>query len=135
MKSKTEIIETIDPKKTYIGSYVIARINDVDTDDRFIPTTLKKSDVIKHQAGSKIRPCVIIKVKTDKVICLLLTSTENIHYLCESKSRFFGNTYFSNEYKVIEIERAKRNFIGVYDNHKYLNNAIKELKLFILKNI
>lgn len=135
MKSKTEIIESIDPKKTYIGSYVIARVNEVEVDDRFAPSVLKKGDVIRVYAGVKQRPCVIIKVKTDMVICIPLTSTENVNNLCYGKSRFYGESFFSNEYKVVDVENAKRNFIGVYDNTKCLNNAIKELKLFILKNI
>lgn len=135
MKTKTEIIETIDPTKTYLGSYVIARIKEVDCDDTFTPLSLRKGDVLSLSAGLKQRPCVVINVKKDYCICIPLTSTENVHNLCESDSRFFGNGNFSNTYEVVSIDIAKKRFIGVYDNMKLLNNAIKELRLFIVKNI
>lgn len=135
MKPKSEVIASVDPTKTYLGSYVIARINEVECDDTFIPSYLKKGDVILKTVGGKRRPCVIIKVLAEMVIILPLTSSENIHNLCESRSRFFREGWFSNTYDVEEIKWAKMNFIGVYDNNKDLNNAIKQLRIFITKNV
>lgn len=135
MKSKSDVISTVDPTKTYLGSFVIARINEVECDDTHIPTTLKKGDVIVLQTGTKRRPAVVIRVKKDKVVTIPLTSTENIHNLCKGNSRFFGETWFCNEYRLVEIEQARKAFVGIYDNTKALNEAIKELRTFIKLNI
>ena len=135
MKTKSEIIATIDITKTYIGSFVVQKIKEVDCDDTHLPTVLKKGDVIKLESGIKVRPCVIIKVYKDFVIAIPLTSTENIHNLCVSSSRFFGEGWFSNTYVIVPIGLALERFIGVYDDMKVLNNAIKELKIFIEKNL
>jgi len=115
MKAKSEVIASVDPTKTYLGSYVIARISEVECDDTFTPSFLKKGDVILKTVGGKRRPCVIIKVLAEMVVIIPLTSTENIHNLCESKSRFFGEGWFSKTYDIEEIKWARMNFIGVYD--------------------
>ena len=135
MKSKSDVIASIDPTKTYLGNFVIARINEVECDDTHIPDKLKKGDVIVLQTGTKRRPAVVIRVKQDKVVTIPLTSTENIHNLYKGSSRFFGETWFCNEYRLVEIEQARKSFIGIYDNTKILNEAIKELRKFIKSNI
>ena len=136
MKTKTEIIESIDPTKNYQGSFLIARIKEVDCDNKIPPKYLKKGDVIAISSGVKIRPSVIIKVTKEYVVCIPLTSQSNcVNKMSESKSRFFKDGYFCNTFEVVDIEVAKSQFIGVYDNMKLLNNAIKELRLFIVKNI
>jgi len=135
MSSKSEVLAKVINTNTYIGSAVKMLVNEVTCDASIIPTHLRKSDVIKLSSGVKIRPCVIVKVKKDYVVAIPLTSKQNIHNLCVSESRFFGNGYFCNNYITAPIELARENFIGVYDNSKVLNNAIKELRIFIGKNI
>lgn len=136
MKSKSEIIATVDPKKTYIGSFVIERIREVDCDDSYPPEFLRKGDVIvTNYSGTKSRPSVIIKVLKDKVIAIPLTSNKNVHSLCEHSSRFFSKGYFCNAYIVMDTEVAKSRFVGVYDNPKAVNRAIKELKEFVNINL
>ena len=47
----------------------------------------------------------------------------------------FKDCYFCNTYVVTPLHIADINFIGVYDSPKSLNNAIKNLREFITKNI
>lgn len=137
MKTKSEIIDRIDAKKTYIGSYVIERVQEVECDDTYLPSQIKRGDVliVRNGAKQKARPSVVIKVFEDKCIVIPLTSTKNVHNLCESKSRFFGEGWFSNVYDVVTISHAKQVFAGVYDNPRLVNVAIKELKKFIEINL
>lgn len=135
MKTKEEVISDIDITKTYIGKYVVDKINEVEYDRKLKPVYLKKGDVIRTCVGVKSRPSVVIKVLKDKVMSLPLTSENGVHNLCPSKSRFFKDSYFCNTYVVTEIELAKKHFISVFDNPKNLNEAIKKLKEFINKNI
>lgn len=132
---KLEVIESIDPTKTYLGSFVRTKINEVTIEDRYLPKELKRGDVINVYHGIKKRPCVILSIKENIVIHIPLTSSENIHNLCESKSRFYGGGYFSNTYGVCKLETALENFIGVYDNDLFLDNAEKQLAIFFIQNV
>jgi hypothetical protein len=132
---KTEVIESIDPIKTYLGSFVRQKINEVTIEDRYLPKELKRGDVINVFHGIKKRPCVILSIKDEMVIHIPLTSSKNIHNLCESKSRFYGDGHFSNTYGICKLETALESFIGVYDNDLFLDNAEKELALFFIKNV
>lgn len=131
MSSKSEVIAKVVPTTTYLGSFVRTLINEVTCEDALVPTSLKKGDVIKTYSGVKTRPCVVVSVYNDYVISIPLTSTESVHCMSESDSRFFGKGWFCNSYVITPIDLAFESFIGVYDNNKVLNNAIRELKLFI----
>jgi len=137
MSSKQTVLDKINPTSTYIGTAVKKFVDEVTHDIDNAPDSFKKGDVIKLQTvgSNKNRPSVIIKVCSEYVVSIPLTTTESVHCLSESKSRFFKNGFFSNTYAVTPIKVAKENFIGVYDNHKLLNLAIKELRVFIVKNI
>lgn len=139
MSSKADVLAKVNPTTTYIGTRVKELVNEVTCEDAPIqPLILKKGDVIRVRiqadGSNKPRPAVIIKVCKDYVISIPLTSCSDTNALCEtSGSRFFKEGYFCNIYIVTPIEKAV--FIGIYDNMKSLNNAIKELRLFIVKNI
>jgi signal peptidase I len=135
MSSKAEVISKVNSTSTYIGTAVKQFINEVTCEDSMKPSVLKKGDVIKVFSGIKCRPSVVIKVKKDYVISIPLTSKLSQHCLCESESRFLRKGWFCNSYTLTPTDIALENFLGVYDNTKALNNAIKELRLFIVKNI
>lgn len=135
MSSKAEVLARITPTTTYIGSQVRCFVNEVTCDSSIVPTHLKKGDVITTYSGVKSRPATIIKVCKDYVIAIPLTTTNNVHALCESQSRFFKKGWFCNQYVTVPIELAFESYIGVYDSPKLLNNAIKELRLFTAKHI
>jgi len=97
------------------------------------PKELKKHDVIRTFEVRKARPGVIIKVLEDVVIVIPLSTTEDCINLCESKSRFFGEGFFSRNFVVVCKDEAMQNFLGVYDNPKLVNQACKLLKEFTNK--
>lgn len=139
---KRELLSKFTVHQTYLGSFikdVIAK-----TDFKSIqesrashpPEKIKKGDVIIVAEGTKTRPAVICKVLKDGTcIYIPLTSSENIHCLSPSNSRFFGEGCFSKSLSVCTEEFAIRNFVSVYDNMKDLNVAIKELKQFFNINL
>lgn len=137
MSSKKEVIEKIIPTQNYLGSFVKSMILEITCEEKqHPPLTFKKGDVIRIcKPLNKPRPSVIIKVTKEYVISIPLTSTESVHCLAESESRFFSTGCFCNSYEVTPLEVAKESFIGVYDNPKALTNAIKELRVFIKQNI
>ena len=130
---KSEVIERIDPKKTYIGSYVISRINDVSAEDTYMPKYLKYGDVVTVSIGAKSRPAVIIKIIENSVIAIPLTTAKNHNFLMESKSRFLKDGYFCNSYTVMSKDDAIEKFIGVFDDDKMLNEAVNQLGIFFMK--
>jgi hypothetical protein len=135
MSTRAEVQAKVISHNTYLGSAVKQLINEVVCETSIAPNQLKKGDVIKSYVGVKSRPSVIIKIQADFVISIPLSSTENVHNLCTSQSRFFGQGWFCNQYTLTPTQLALDNFIGVYDNNKELNNAIKELRLFVVKNV
>lgn len=137
MSTKSEIIAKIVPTSSYLGKFVKDMIEEIEVESysNHPPTIFRKGDVIRSFAGNKVHPSVIIKVKEGYVISINLTSSESAHCMSESSSRFFRTSYFCNSYVVTPIALAKENFLGCYDNNKTLNNAIRELRMFISKNI
>jgi len=139
---KRELLSKFTGHQTYIGSFVKEVITKTDfksiQESRVTnpPEKIKKGDVIIVTEGTKTRPAVICKVlKNGTCIYIPLTSSENIHCLSYSKSRFFGEGCFSKSFSVCTEEFAIRNFVNVYDNMKDLNKAIKELKQFLNINL
>lgn len=141
MSSKTEVLEKIISTQSYLGSYVKSMINEIHCEERKQPpTSWKKGDVIQvrvnKDGSNKPRPSVVIKVYLDYLVSIPLTSADDINKLCDSTgSRFFKDSFFCNTYTITPIDKANEAFLGVYDNMKSLNNAIRELRLFINKNI
>lgn len=140
MSSKADILEKINSNTSYIGTKVKEFVNSVTCEnDPQIPSVYKKGDVIRvriNATSDKTRPSIIIKVAKEYVISIPLTSVEDINALCPSTgSRFFKDCFFCNTYVVTPTHIANINFLGVYDSPKALNNAIKELRMFINKNI
>ena len=129
MPTKQELLESIRlSKKT---SYSVAEVNNfitsISTKETKVPY-LKKGDVITHMVGTKVRPCVVAKVTLNTCWVVPLSSTEDELNLYESKSRFFGKGHFSKAIVSVKMDFAKSNFIGVYDNPKRLNRALRAIK-------
>ncbi len=139
---KKELLSKFTAHQTYIGSFVKDVITKADFKNALeskvqnAPSNIKKGDVITTYEGKKSRPCVILKVLKDNTcIYIPLTSSENVHCLIPYKSRFFGEGCFSKSFSVCTGEFAIKNFVGVFDNMKQLNLAVKELKQFFNENL
>ena len=140
MSSKTDVLAQINPTTTYIGTKVKEFVNSVTCENSpQVPNVYKRGDVVKvrvNATSDKPRPSVVIKVTKEYLVSIPLTSADGTNSLCESTgSRFFKDCYFCNTYVVTPLHIADINFIGVYDSPKSLNNAIKNLREFITKNI
>ena len=135
MSTKAEVMGKVNPTTNYTGSRVRQFLNEVTTEDALKPNKLRRGDVIITPSGVKKRPCVVIRVTKGIVIGIPLTSSENFHALCPSCSRFFGDSWFANQYVTMTPDFALNNFCGVYDNPRCLKNAIRELKEFTNRNI
>ena len=89
---------------------------------------LKKGDVYTAAVGSKKRPVVIAKILDDIVLGIPLSTTKDELNLYKSSSRFFKDGWFSKQLISASKQYAYDNWVGIYDNHKRLNIAVKELK-------
>lgn len=127
--TKEEIIESIEVTKTYSGKEVRHLVHSCpERPCKTSPTQLRKGDVYRHNQ-MKGRPVVIIKVTKDKVWGISLSTTQDSMNMCESNSRFFRGQYFCYGLHSAPIDYALENFLGVFDNNKSLNKAIKQLAL------
>ena len=139
-KLKRDLTDKFTATATYVGSHVKKTIIDTDfkvlKQNSYPPEQIKKGDVIVLPQGSKNRPCVIAKVLKDRTcIYIPLTSTDNLHCLTPYKSRFFKEGCFCKTIDICSEEKAIQSFVGVFDNMRALNQAVKELKSFININL
>lgn len=136
MATKRDIINSIPPTQVNISRKEFIRlINLVTPDSEDLPYSdiskpkyLKKGDVYLASVGSKRRPVVIAKILDDIVLGIPLSTTKDELNLYKSSSRFFGNGWFAKQLISANKQYAYDNWVGIYDNHKRLNTAIKELK-------
>jgi hypothetical protein len=136
---KRELASSFNAHSTYLGSFVreeIMRSNFKVLKNINKPCRIKKGDVITSFEGTKSRPAVVVKVLRDSTILYMpLTSTENVHCMTPFKSRFFGEGCFAKSINICTEEYALEFFIGVFDNTRALNQAIKELKILVNSNL
>ena len=127
---KDELSNKFIPTSTYSGKQIAHIIGNTSLKILDIvnkPTEIKKGDVISVKTASKVRPAVVTKVLKDRTILYIhLTSSENIHCMTPSKSRFFGEGCFTYGFSICSEQYAIDNFLGIYDNMKAVNQAIKD---------
>ena len=97
------------------------------------PLKLKKGDVFKAFNVKKNRPHVVIKVTEEIVVAIPMSTTEDCINLSTFNSRFFGENYFGTSLTTHCVEEVKDNFIGILEDTKSLNEAIKLIKKFAEK--
>jgi len=123
--AKDNIINSL-TKETY-GKKEVSHLLNTLSSRIHAPDIIKKGDVYINKALMKSRPYVIIKVCKDKVYSIPLTTTNNMFVLCECKSRFFVNSYFTKQLTMVNIKYVNDNFVGIYDNTRHLNIVIRKL--------
>ena len=136
MATKIDIINSIPPTQVNISRKEFIRlINLVTPDSEDIPYAdinkpkyLKKGDVYIAAVGNKRRPVVIAKILDDIVLGIPLSTTKDELNLYKSSSRFFKDGWFSKQLISASEQYAYDNWVGIYDNHKRLNIAVKKLK-------
>lgn len=129
MPSKQRVLEDIDKiDKPSVSVAMLRHFVTSVTMEIEPPKYYKKGDVIQFEAGLKPRPCVIVKLEEEIVYAIPLSSTCDEINLCESRSRFFGRGFFSKTIVAIKTKYCNEHYLGIYDNPKLLNKAIKLLK-------
>jgi len=113
---------------TYSQATVRTLITQLTTVGEGAPSVLKKGDVYKVQVGAKYRPAVIVRVLPTVVYSIPLTHENGEFSILPVDSRFFGQGYFCNQLLSSTIEYAKSQFLGVFDNMKSVNEALKLIK-------
>ena len=96
-----------------------------------IPNRLKKGDVFYQEVGTKRRPVVVVGSNSEVVFGIPLSTTLDELFMLEGSSRFFGNSYFTNQIISAKPEYVRENFIGVYDNHKIVKDALIKIKSIV----
>ena len=93
------------------------------------PTHLIVGDIYVDNCNGNVlkpRPLVICKVLKDSVMAIPLTTSDTGLSLCESRSRFGRDGWFTKQLICCTKEHAMANFVGVYSNEKLLRKAIKK---------
>jgi len=115
-------VQTSDPtKEKLLGWLRVLPANSA----KVKPTLHKVGDVFMHNIFH--HPYVLLEKKGDMWICGLLTTEETCaEILCETKSRFFSNNYFTRSLFTVAVPSGT--FYGVYDNNRHLTSILRKLK-------
>jgi hypothetical protein len=100
---------------------------------RAMPSTSAKKRPVEYKVGDVFmhsifhHPYVLMEKKGDMWICGLLTSEPSCaEILCETRSRFFTENYFTRSLFTVAVPTGS--FYGVYDNKRHLTSVLKRLK-------
>lgn len=127
--NKQDTINSLQEDKTYSYKHVKQLLEHL-TGVIEVPSKLKRGDVFSQHCGVKKRPVVIVKVLKDIVIGIPLTTNEDELAMTPHNSRFFRGGWFTNQLITARIEYVEDNFLGVLDDNKSLNEAVKQIKQF-----
>ena len=133
--TKKELIDSFQPKQTYLGSFIRSKVNQISNENRNVncPVSFKKGDVYVSYCGVKSRPCVIVKVFKDFVVGIPLTSGENIHSSVPYKCRFFGDGFLGKTIDIASKEHVQTYFAGVFEDKGAIKEALENIKEFVNK--
>lgn len=137
MPEKQDVIDSIENRR-YHSNEVKNLVNSVRTtvatnySDLTRPSTIKVGDVFIAQGGAKKRPYVVISVrqKSNIVIAVPLTTTDDELALTPFTSRFFGNGWFTSQLMTVKIAFVIENFAGVLENRAVIRKFKNDLKQF-----
>ena len=133
MPKKQEVLDSLD-KENYTKKEVETLIRTIRAEG-LCPPYFKKGDIYsENSGGNKSHPHVIVKIIGDRVISMMLSTTEGEHTLCKCHDRFFESNYTLG-FMTHSISQINEKYLGTIENNRILNKAIKLNKEFILKNI
>ena len=127
--TKEEFLLELDKhnEKTISVKLVKSRVSGMSFKHKFSVDELKKGDVIYVPVSIKVRPCVVISIVDGVVFSMPLSTTKNELYLCEANSRIYEG-HFVKSIVSTPIGAAIKSFIGIFDNVRQFNRAIKKVK-------
>lgn len=135
MPSKEQIITSLN-KTSYSKSEVQHLINSINSIQSLREPKIdyiKKYDYFLYESATNVksRPFVVVKVLKDTVIAIPLSTTKDALNLIPSRSRILKEGYFSKQFLTVHKEVAIKNWVGIYDNTKLVDKAVKSLKEFL----
>lgn len=133
MKTKQQIIEGL-VKPTYSVNQIKEMLDSLPENPSFKPNKIKRGDVFLNFVGTKLRPCVALRIVKGIVWGIPLTTTGNIMALKKvEKSRFYQGNFFVNGIVSCKEDVAIKFWAGVLDSPRELNQAVGELKNILNK--
>lgn len=129
MPTREELIQSLSKDK-YTVSEVKHLIKGVKKDRPNQPTKLKKGDILSLNLFGKCRPVIVVKEIKNYCIVIPMSSTEDSLNIHSFNSRFYGEGYFNMQLLTLKLEHMQDKFIGVLDDNKNLNIAIKKLRQY-----
>lgn len=100
------------------------------------PSKLKKGDLfLGFSVNGKGRPMVIAKIVGDTAYCIALTTTEDEYTLIPHQSRFLEPGFYCNNFILVRTSQITKSFLGIADDTRNLNKAIKLIKEKIKKDL
>lgn len=133
--TKEEALSKVPEKGGFNSAQIRFLISSISEKPRtYQPTKLKKGDVVKIGVALKPRPCVVWKTVGEFIICIPMSTTEDEMNACKFSSRFFGDNYLSKNLVITTISRIKEQtaFLGILEDNKAFNIAIKEIKKLLV---
>jgi len=127
MPTREKILASLN-QPTYSQATVRTLITQLTTVGERAPSVLRKGDVYSAQVGAKYRPAVIVRVLPSVVYSIPLTHEDGEFSILPADSRFFGDGFFCNQLLSSTVEYAKSQFLGVFDNMKSVNQALRLMK-------
>ncbi len=111
-----------------IANQLVLKEDDVsDKNNKYSPNVLKVGDICF--LGTLVHPCIILKIEKEVCFYVLLSTTEDVHNLCKTKTRFL-DCFVSYTTGICNTKLLK--YKCSYENPKH----IKEIKKLLLeKNI
>ena len=88
---------------------------------------IKEGDVFISRHGTKYRPYVVLKVGKKAVLACSLSTTKDIMYVCDVKSRFPWG-YIGATVGLHKKDFVKSHIVGVLDNPEEIPQIISKLK-------
>lgn len=97
---------------------------------------IKKGDIfLGFSINGKERPYVVAKVVGDMVLAIALTTTPDMYALIPYTSRFFRDGYICNSFTKVRLDFVTSKFVGIMENTRVLNKAIKLITEQTLKDL
>lgn len=133
MPTKQEVYDSVE-NKTYTQKEVSALIHTISNKELANSVkVIKKGDVFINIKSNKARPFVVLKVFKERVLSISMSTTEDYMNIMPFSCRIFGDNYFSFNIQLVSADEVRKNFVGVFEDKKSLNEVISIVKETINK--
>lgn len=133
MPTKQEVYDSVE-NRNYTQKEVKALIHTISNKELSnCVKTIKKGDVFTNVKANKTRPFVVLKVFKERVLAISMSTTEDYMTVIPFSCRIFGDNYFSFNIQLVHVDEVRKNFVGVLEDKKALNDVIRIVKETTIK--